>query len=48
LAFESTRQPARTPKYEKKYFQVAIFVPTIPPLPDNEIIYCETVEVLPV
>ena len=50
LAFESIRQPARTPKYEKKYFQVAIFVPTVPPLPEseNEIIYCDTIEVLPV
>ena len=50
LAFQSPRSPARKPMYEKKYIQVAIFVPTVPPLPDsdNEIIYCETIEVLPV
>ena len=50
LAFESTRSAARTPKYEKKYIQIAIFVPTVPPLPesDDEIVYCEKVQLLPV
>ena len=50
LAFESTRQMARKPIYEKKYFQIAIFMPTVPPLPesDNDLLFCEAIEVLPV
>ena len=50
LAFQSPREMARKPIYEKKYFSVHIFEPTVPPLPesDDEIIYCEATEVLPV
>jgi len=50
LAFESTRPAARTPTYEKKNMQVAVFVPTAPPLPvsDDDVVYCEAIEILPV
>lgn len=50
LSFLSERLPARTPIYEKKYFNIAIFLPEVPPLPesDNEVEYCEAIEVLPV
>lgn len=50
LAFFSTREFARKPIYKKEYFQVAIFVPTVPELPetDEDIPYCEAYEILPV
>ena len=37
-------------QYMKKYFQVAIFVPEVPPLPesDDEIVFCQEVNLLPV
>ena len=50
LSFVSSRLPARTPIYEKKYLNIEIFLPEVPPLPesDSEIEYCEAIEVLPV
>tara|TARA_Y100001970_G_C14049136_1_gene757950 strand:- start:439 stop:567 length:129 start_codon:yes stop_codon:yes gene_type:complete len=41
---------ARKPYYIKKNIKIHIFEPTVPPLPesDDEIIYCEAIEVLPV
>jgi hypothetical protein len=41
---------ARKPIYERKNLFVRIFEPTVPDLPesDNEIIYCEAIEILPV
>jgi len=50
LSFISPRMPARTPVYEKKYL-IEIFEPTVPPLPsdsEDEIIYCNAIEILPV
>ena len=50
LAFQSPREMARKPYYIKKNIKIQIFEPTVPPLPesDDEIIYCEAIEVLPV
>jgi hypothetical protein len=50
LLFVSSRPPARRPIYEKKNIIVQVFLPSVPPLPesDDELIYCEAVEVLPV
>jgi len=50
LAFQSPREMARKPIYERKNLFVRIFEPTVPALPesDNEIIYCEAIEILPV
>jgi len=50
LAFQSPREMARKPIYERKNLFVRIFEPTVPDLPesDNEIIYCEAIEILPV
>ena len=50
LSFLSPRLPARTPIYEKKYLNIEIFLPKVPPLPDSdsEIEYCQAIEVLPV
>ena len=50
-AFVSTRQPARTPKYERKNLTIEIFEPRIPLVilsDSDEIIYCTDIEVLPV
>jgi len=48
-AFVSTRQPARTPKYERKNLTIEIFEPPLVILSDSdEIIYCTDIEVLPV
>jgi hypothetical protein len=48
LSFVSTRLAARKPTYERR--NINVFVPFAPPLPesDDEIIYCEAIEVLPV
>lgn len=50
LAFQSPREMARKPIYERKNLFVRIFEPTVPALPesDNEIIYCDAIEILPV
>ena len=50
LAFQSPREMTRKPHYIYKNIEVNIFQPTVPPLPDSddEIIYCEAIEVLPV
>jgi len=48
LSFISPRLPARTPIYEKKYLNIEIFLPKVPPLPDSEIEYCDAIEILPV
>jgi hypothetical protein len=50
LSFVSTRPAARTPTYERRNIKVNVFVPSVPPLPesDDEIIYCEAIEILPV
>jgi len=47
LSFVSTRPAARTPTYERRNIKVKVFIPSVPPLPD-EIIYCEAIEILPV
>ncbi len=51
LSFVSPRLPARTPFYERKNLYVNIFLPSVPPLPsdsDEDMIFCEAIEVLPV
>ena len=50
LSFISPRLSARTPIYEKKYLNIEIFLPKVPPLPDSdcEIEYCDAIEILPV
>jgi hypothetical protein len=50
LALQSPREMARKPIYYRQKIFVDIFEPTVPPLPenDNEIIYCEAIEILPV
>ena len=50
LSFISPRLSARTPIYEKKYLNIELFLPKVPPLPesDSEIEYCEAIEILPV
>ena len=51
LSFVSTRQPARTPKYERKNLTIEIFEPRMPLVilsDSDEIIYCTDIEVLPV
>ncbi len=46
LAFNSTRKPARTPKYEKKNISIGILVPNSQEL--HNVVYCKAVEMLPV
>ena len=50
LSFISTRSPARRPIYVKKNIKVNIFMPEVPPLPESEdeIVFCEAIEILPV
>ena len=50
LSSISPRFPARTPIYVKQHIKISIFMPEVPPLPesDDELTYCEAVEVLPV
>ena len=50
LSFISPRFPARTPIYVKQHIKISIFMPEVPPLreSDDELMYCEAVEVLPV
>ena len=50
LSFQSPRLMARKPIYERKHLILHIFEPTVPPLPesDDDLIYCEAVEILPV
>jgi len=52
LSFISPRLPARTPSYEINYLITRIFVPEAIPISNEEIneniIYCEAIEVLPV
>ena len=48
LSFVSSRSAARKPIYKKTYFQIAIFVPEVPPLPASDYEYCDAIEVLPV
>ena len=50
LSFVSPRESARKPIYEKKHIQIAIFMPTVPELPesDEDIPMCYAYELLPV
>lgn len=49
LSFVSPRLSARKPIYIKKYIPI-VFVLEVPPIPDSdeEIPYCECIEILPV
>ena len=47
LSFVSLRPAARTPEYEKN-IKVQVFLPSVPPLPEDDIVYCEAIEILPV
>ena len=50
LSFVSPRLPARTPIYVKKHIKKAVFIPEVPPLPESEdeLVFCQGIEVLPV
>jgi hypothetical protein len=50
LSFVSPRQLARKPIYIKKYLNIEVFLPKVPPLPsdDEEIVYCPAYIELPV
>ena len=48
LAFKSIRQAARTPTYEKKNISIGILIPEPQEIQQENVVYCEAIEVLPV
>ena len=48
FAFESTRPNARIPKYEKQNISIGILIPISQELIEDNFIYCECIEMLPV
>ena len=48
LAFNSTRPAARTPIYEKKNISIGILIPGPQEIQQENVVYCEAIEVLPV
>ena len=48
LAFNSTRQAARTPTYEKKNISIGVLISEPQEIQQENVVYCEAIEVLPV